>query len=546
MSVAFDFLNRFFVVTGAGKGLGRDVVLSLLHSNARVLAVSRTRTDLEDLSASLDEDKAAKLSHLAVDVSDHSVFETALKDALEQEEQIHGLVNCAGIARLDPLLEMTSESFDDHMDTNLGGPFVATKVVGQAMKDRGIKGSIVNMSSQASSIALPRHTAYCCSKAGLDMLSKMTALELGPYGIRCNSVCPCGAATSGTSASSVKPCQRWRSAASVSTVSGRLVDFEAILLLEDNPCSEHPNYREYVLSRLPWLRILDNKDITAEERQAVAAMSSRTASPLSPASSELYNSGVTHSRPSILSGGDHSFVSCADDSGMAQGGERVRSSNEGPGFQECDAEVNPAADDDDPRRRRGSWTSEEEEEETSAIQRDSARFGSGRCSSIAGGGPLWEGLLRDSTAVPPASRGSGGGHDDTYDLSVSYAVEQQQQPRAGSELLPRDSFMSMHSSSPVVHESPVVVEDSCWRASVDRSRLTSRTRRSSEVPLGEDEEDGRSINVGEDDSLEEKSDNNIVTAVLALLQELDDESMVRVKVEVDRRLAASSRNAAGA
>ncbi|KAF4715436.1 hypothetical protein FOZ63_006306, partial [Perkinsus olseni] len=48
----------------------------------------------------------------------------------------------------------------------------------------------VNMSSQASSIALPRHTAYCCSKAGLDMLSKMTALELGPYGIRCNSVCP--------------------------------------------------------------------------------------------------------------------------------------------------------------------------------------------------------------------------------------------------------------------------------------------------------------------------------------------------------------------
>ncbi|KAF4720394.1 hypothetical protein FOZ62_024078, partial [Perkinsus olseni] len=314
-----------------------------------------------------------------------------------------------------------------------------------------------------------------------------------------------------------------------------------ILLLEDNPCSEHPNYREYVISRLPWLSILDNKDVTAEERQAVAATSSRTASPLSAASSELYN-GVQHSRASILSGGDHSFVSCADDSGMAEGGPRP--SDEGPGFQECDAEGNLAADDDDPRRRRGSWASEEEE--TSAIQRDSARFASGRCSSIAGGGPLWEGLLRDSTAVPPASRGSGGGHDDTYDLSVSYAVEQQQQPRPGSELLPRDSFMSMHSSSPV-HESPVVVvEDSCWRASVDRSRLTSRTRRSSEVPLGEDEEEGRSINVGEDDSLEEKSDNNIVTAVLALLHELDDESMVRVKVEVDRRLAASSRNAAGA
>ncbi|EER00741.1 conserved hypothetical protein, partial [Perkinsus marinus ATCC 50983] len=131
-----------------------------------------------------------RLSHLAVDVSDHAVFETALKDALELEEEVHGLVNCAGIARLDPLLEMSSESFDTHIDTNLGGPFVATKVVGNAMKDRGIKGSIVNMSSQASSIALPRHTGYCCSKAGLDMLTKMTALELGPYGIRCNSVCP--------------------------------------------------------------------------------------------------------------------------------------------------------------------------------------------------------------------------------------------------------------------------------------------------------------------------------------------------------------------
>ncbi|EER03677.1 L-xylulose reductase, putative [Perkinsus marinus ATCC 50983] len=195
MSVAFDFLNRFFIVTGAGKGIGRDVVLSLLHNNARVLAVSRTRTDLEDLvgaggASSLDENKAGRLSHLAVDVSDHAVFETALKDALELEEEVHGLVNCAGIARLDSLLEMSSESFDTHIDTNLGGPFVATKVVGNAMKDRGIKGSIVNMSSQASSIALPRHTGYCCSKAGLDMLTKMTALELGPYGIRCNSVCP--------------------------------------------------------------------------------------------------------------------------------------------------------------------------------------------------------------------------------------------------------------------------------------------------------------------------------------------------------------------
>ncbi|CAK0882321.1 unnamed protein product [Prorocentrum cordatum] len=186
MAATFDFTGKRAVVTGAGKGIGHDLVLALHACGAHVHAVSRTRADLDALRAELAEAGDARLTTFAADLGNAE----EVRAALEAAGDIDLLVNNAAVALNGPLLEMSVESWDATMAVNLRACFVATQVAGKSMRDRGVKGSIVNVSSQASLVATPEHAAYCASKAGLDMLTKMSALELGPYGIRCNAVNP--------------------------------------------------------------------------------------------------------------------------------------------------------------------------------------------------------------------------------------------------------------------------------------------------------------------------------------------------------------------
>lgn len=100
-------------------------------------------------------------------------------------------MNNAGVASNAPFLEATVADFDSTMNVNLRSAFVISQVVAKDMVARKIThGSIVNVSSQASMVALDNHTAYCTSKAALDQLTRMMALELGPKGIRTNAVNP--------------------------------------------------------------------------------------------------------------------------------------------------------------------------------------------------------------------------------------------------------------------------------------------------------------------------------------------------------------------
>lgn len=104
--------------------------------------------------------------------------------------KIDGLVNNAGIAHCEPFLNFDLKKYDEVMDINTRAVFHCTQLAARAMIDNNIKGSIVNLSSQASVSALPDHVAYCMSKAAVDMLTNMAALELGGKGIRVNSVNP--------------------------------------------------------------------------------------------------------------------------------------------------------------------------------------------------------------------------------------------------------------------------------------------------------------------------------------------------------------------
>jgi L-xylulose reductase len=175
-----DFKNRRALVTGAGKGIGRAIAVMLHRFNANVVAVSRTRADLEALRDEIGcEMLVADLGNLA-----------EARRAAEEAGDIDLLVNNAAIAILESFLETKAESWDATMAINLRAVLVVSQIVAKGMIQRGASGSIVNISSMSSFQALPDHAAYAASKAGLDQLSKVMAVELGPHNIRVNSINP--------------------------------------------------------------------------------------------------------------------------------------------------------------------------------------------------------------------------------------------------------------------------------------------------------------------------------------------------------------------
>jgi NAD(P)-dependent dehydrogenase (short-subunit alcohol dehydrogenase family) len=175
-----DFGGRRALVTGAGKGIGRNTAIMLAERGAQVTALSRSPEDLATLAAEID------CRTIAVDLADLPASLAAIGAALPFDL----LVNNAGIARLETFLATTQRSFAEVLAINLHAPMFVAQTVAADMVARGARGAIVNVSSIAAAIGLPEHAAYCASKAGLDALTRVMATELGPHGIRVNSVNP--------------------------------------------------------------------------------------------------------------------------------------------------------------------------------------------------------------------------------------------------------------------------------------------------------------------------------------------------------------------
>uniref|UniRef100_A0A8C5NUR8 L-xylulose reductase n=1 Tax=Jaculus jaculus TaxID=51337 RepID=A0A8C5NUR8_JACJA len=172
--------GRRALVTGAGKGIGRSTVQALHAAGVRVVAVSRTRADLDSLVQ-----ECPGVETLCVDLADWEATERALGSV----GPIDLLVNNAAVALLQPFLEVTKEACDTRVITVTHIP-LQFQIVAKGMIARGAPGAIVNVSSQASQRALTHHAVYCSTKGALDMLTKTMALELGPHKIRVNAVNP--------------------------------------------------------------------------------------------------------------------------------------------------------------------------------------------------------------------------------------------------------------------------------------------------------------------------------------------------------------------
>ncbi|XP_006886194.1 PREDICTED: carbonyl reductase [NADPH] 2-like [Elephantulus edwardii] len=179
MHMSFSGLRA--LVTGAGKGIGRDTVKALHASGARVVAVSRTRSDLVSLT-----NECPGVEPVCVDLGDWEATERALGGV----GPVDLLVNNAAVALLHPFLEVTKEVFDRSFHVNLRAVFQVSQIVARGMIARGVPGSIVNVSSMVAHVAFPSLSAYSSTKGAMTMLTKTMALELGPHKIRVNSVNP--------------------------------------------------------------------------------------------------------------------------------------------------------------------------------------------------------------------------------------------------------------------------------------------------------------------------------------------------------------------
>jgi L-xylulose reductase len=175
-----DFHGRTILVTGASGGIGGATVRHLVAAGADVLAAGR---NVEKLDAIAEETGATPLPF---DIS----AEDSVKNAIEGRD-IWGVVSSGGWGgEIATPQDTDIDVFDKVMAINARGALLVTKYAAREMIRQGRGGAIVNVSSQASLVALPGHISYGSSKAALDNITRVSALELGQYGIRVNAVNP--------------------------------------------------------------------------------------------------------------------------------------------------------------------------------------------------------------------------------------------------------------------------------------------------------------------------------------------------------------------
>lgn len=184
----FSIPGKRALVTGGSKGIGAEVARVLAEAGADVAIVGRDLAGLAETAAVVQA--AGRTCHqIVADLS--SVDETlaAARQALDRFGAVDILVNNAGIARIAPIVDLSLAQWEETIAVNLRAPFLLAQALAPKMIEQR-SGKIINISSQAGVIALDEHAAYCTSKGGLNMLTKVMAVEWGAYNIQVNAVAP--------------------------------------------------------------------------------------------------------------------------------------------------------------------------------------------------------------------------------------------------------------------------------------------------------------------------------------------------------------------
>lgn len=188
-NTAMPLAGRIALVTGASRGLGRAIAESLADAGADVACVAtRAENAAATVAAVTARGRRAVALGCRVERADEvtALFEHA-RDALGP---LDILVNNAGISQPTPLLQMTEENWDLHMDVNVKSVFLCAQAATRQMKEGGRGGSIINIGSILGQNAVPQTLGYCTSKAAVDHMTRVLAIELAKYRIRVNCIAP--------------------------------------------------------------------------------------------------------------------------------------------------------------------------------------------------------------------------------------------------------------------------------------------------------------------------------------------------------------------
>jgi len=181
------FKDKVVMITGATSGIGYSTALAFANEGAKLVFTGRNTGRLENMKAEFDKLEVESL-YLSGNITDEAFRGRLAEDTKNEFGGLDVLVNAAGVIASGTIENTSLDDFDRMMDLNLRSVFHLIQLTLPMIKKR--KGNIVNISSVTGTRAFPGILSYCVSKAGLDQLSRVLALELAEYGVRVNTINP--------------------------------------------------------------------------------------------------------------------------------------------------------------------------------------------------------------------------------------------------------------------------------------------------------------------------------------------------------------------
>ena len=173
------------LITGGGRGIGREIALTFARHGARIAVAARTAAQVEQVASEIGNNAIA----LVCDVSDSESVTRMFSDMRERLGDADILVNNAGIAESATVVNTSDEFWHRHLAINLSGTFYCTRAALPAMLKRGW-GRVINVASIAGKTGAPYIAAYSASKHGVLGLTRSIALEVATTGVTVNAICP--------------------------------------------------------------------------------------------------------------------------------------------------------------------------------------------------------------------------------------------------------------------------------------------------------------------------------------------------------------------
>jgi 2-deoxy-D-gluconate 3-dehydrogenase len=194
MKNIFSLEGKVILVTGASRGIGREVAISCAKSGANIALCGRNEEGLKSVKKEIDK-VGVNSEYVIADMSNVEQIRKMVKDTINYFGKIDVLINNAAICIRENVVDVTEESFDNQISINLRGVFFAAQAMCKYLIENKRKGKIINISSEVGIIGVGTYAVYSATKGGVIAMTRSLAAEMGKFNIQVNAVCPGSTAT---------------------------------------------------------------------------------------------------------------------------------------------------------------------------------------------------------------------------------------------------------------------------------------------------------------------------------------------------------------